>query len=264
MQPKMTSRVDLDEEDVLLKQVLLSALSEERLQKKYFCGYDDCQSREYFHTWKHIQQHYKNYHKVIVKKKDVWDDSIPKIKEIDANQAEREAENMTDKKLLKRKRSVRTDSSLKAQKNKKTGSTGTTNFEPLFNDSNNKFSMLLSNATVLAKVTKDFSALKNQIRDAVITDDLDPNVLLCVNEKMKNFNENKESLEKTIEIVKSGQEFSPAQKCQLEEIKKLTGKELTMTIEFAKTYLATLQMHEIGINPEYIALSALQNVLENN
>jgi len=77
--------------DVLLKRIVLSPFgmsSEERLLKKYLCGYDVCQSRECFDTWKHVQQHYKNYHKITVKKKEPWNESIPRIKEVDINQAE--------------------------------------------------------------------------------------------------------------------------------------------------------------------------------
>jgi hypothetical protein len=184
---------------------------EERSLKKYLCGYEACQSRECFDTWKHIQQHYKNYHKVTVKKKDTWDESIPKIRKVDMNQAEEDAElllNMTGLEQLKRKRSARTDGSTKAQKILEHISPASTT-----HDDNNTFAMLLSNATILAKLTKDFTLLKNQIKVAVLPDEQDPSVLSSVNGKLKELNEKKLSLERTIEIGKSfSQEFNPGKR----------------------------------------------------
>jgi hypothetical protein len=41
----------------------------------------------------------------------------------------------------------------------------------------------------------------------------------------------------------------------------LTGKELSITIEFANFYLGSLQLHELENNPEYFALLALHEIL---
>jgi len=70
--------------------------------------------------------------------------------------------------------------------------------------------MLLSNATILAKLTKDFTL---SIKVAVLPDEQDPSVLSSVNGKLKELNEKKLSLERTIEIGKSfSQEFNPGKR----------------------------------------------------
>jgi hypothetical protein len=254
-----------DEEDVLLKRVLLDIVG----MKKYFCGFEECQTRECFDTWKHIQQHYKNYHKVTVKKKDTWDESIPKIREMEMNQAEEGAElllNITGKEQLKRKRSARTDGSSKAQKKHETASPVLTleapNPEPI------EFTLLLSNSTLLAKLTKDFSALQAQIKNEVINGltmqfKQDSTTLASISAKLKQFTDRKLSCEHSIDIGKTkSKEFSATQKDLLNRIAELNGKEMSSTIEFAKFYLSSLQLCEIQKNPEYIALLALQSVLK--
>ncbi len=85
--------------------------------KTYHCGYECCQSREGFDTWKHIQQHYKYYHKVTIKKKDPWDASIPRIIEVYKTDSDSEEDtDGTSKERSKRKRSARTAEAFKAQK----------------------------------------------------------------------------------------------------------------------------------------------------
>jgi predicted nucleic acid-binding protein len=263
----MNNDSGLGEEDVLLKRVLLHCVG----MKKYYCGFEECQSRECFDTWKHVQQHYKNYHKVTVKKKDAWDESIPKIREVEMNQAEEDAElllNITGKEQLKRKRSARTDGSSKAQKNHETASPVLTleapNPEPI------EFTLLLSNSTLLAKLTKDFSALQAQIQSEVMNGMTtqfkeDTTTLASISAKLKEFNDRKLSFEHSVDIGKTkSKEFTPAQKDLLNRIAELNSKEMSSTIEFAKFYLSSLQLCEIQKNPEYIALLALHELLNEN
>jgi hypothetical protein len=226
--------------------------NEKKLLKTYFCGFESCKTRECFDTWKHIQQHYKNYHKVTIKKKEPWNEEIPKIREVESTEEVADAELSPRN---KRKRSAR----IANQKHVGNGSPVTT-IEPL-EPENIKFTLLLSNATVLAKVTSDFSGLKDRIKNVVLNGmtKQDATISASVSAKLDEFNYRKPSLEHSIEMTK---EFSPIQKDLLDGIAEMSGKELTSTIEFAKYYLLSLQLRELQKNPEYIALLALQNVLD--
>lgn len=248
----------LTEEDVFLKRSAVMP-PEERSLKKYLCGFESCQTRECFDTWKHVQQHYKNYHKVTVKKKDPWNESVPRIKEVKVGESEdnsEESQASQTKERLKRKRSARTDGSSKVHKNLENESSSSLTIE---------FTILLSNITLLAKITKDFTAL--QVKNEVMNESFkqDPATLASVSAKLKEFNDRKLSYEHSIEIgKKSCNELNQMQKTLLDGIPELNAKELTRAVEFAKYYLSSLQLFEMQKSPEYIALLALHELLNDN
>ncbi len=230
--------------------------------KSFFCGFESCRTRECFNTWKHVQQHYKNYHKVTIKKKDQWNEEIPRIIEIDKADPEEDMD-VSTKNRLKRKRAARTNESFKVQKNLENESNRPTMKIPE-SESINKFTMLLSNSSVLAKLTKDISLLKEQIQNAVLTEHQDPTVVSCVNVKLGEFTRMKQTYEKSIESCrKTNVAFTGAQKEMIDQLGKVEGKELFNSIVFAKFLLNSLLLSELMKNPEYIALLALHDILES-
>jgi hypothetical protein len=253
----MLKEVGLDDEDTLLKKVLLHAMG----MKHYFCGFDECKSREHFDSWKHVQQHYKNYHKATVKKKESWNESVPKIREVDVTEELEDNVDSEQSPRNKRKRSVRTDVTNKVQKMLDNESPVLSTIDA---SESSSFGVVLTSSTVLAKVTEDFALLKDQIKNAVLPDHQDPSLSSSVNSKLADFDKMKLSIEQTIEeYSETCGELSPVQRELIDKANKSEGKKLVKSIAFAKWYLFTLQLSELRSNPEYIALLALHDILEN-
>jgi len=203
----------------LLRKVILHSIG----MKTYLCGFESCQTRECFDTWKHIQQHYKIYHKVTVKKKEPWNESVPRIKEVEVGESEdnsEESQASQTKERMKRKRSARTDGTSKPHKNLENESSSSLTIDlPESHHQPIEFTILLSNITLLAKITKDFTALQDQIKNEVMNESFkqDPATVASVSAKLKEFNDRKLSYEHSIEIgQKSCNKLNPTQKMLLD------------------------------------------------
>ena len=225
--------------------------------KMYYCGFDCCLERDGFNTWKKIQQHYKLFHQISIKKSQDWEaTAVPKVKEVEIYSDSIELP------TPKRKRSTRSNPIRKELE------TNSVPLPPLIDPVTPALAdgpyQLLQSCTLLAKVNDDPELLKDQIQKLVHEESNPSAVLKFVDELIEGYTEKKSIYENSIEACKANcGALDTTQIDILERIKFLNLKQLYTNIEYTKALLYTLEMHQsILKNPEYIALLQLQILLK--